>query len=196
MVEYITIPTYFTLIRLCAAPLILPIFFVALLPYNNIVINTFLAILFALFSFTDFLDGFLARYYHQETALGKTLDPIADKFLIFSSLIGLLVAQKIFFLWVLIFIGRDLFMMGLRQIALQYTVQVPVSVWGKVRTCVLMMYITFLIITPYKAYSWAEASWWHSIETILLVASLFLTIWSAKEYMHFFLATYIPKLKE
>jgi len=193
MIEYITIPTYLTLFRLIAAPIILPILFVGLLPYNHIIVNSFLALLFIAFALTDFFDGFLARYYHQESALGKMLDPIADKFLIFSSLIGLLAAQKIFFLWVLIFIGRDLFIMGLRQIGLQHMIEVPVSAWGKARTAVLMMYIAFLILNPYALLPWSQAPWWHSIESVLLITALFLTIWSAKKYAYSFFSEYLAK---
>ena len=194
MFEYITLPTYLTLIRLCAAPLVLPFFFVLLLPYNSFVINMLLMILFGLFSFTDFLDGFLARYYRQESLLGTLLDPIADKFLIFSSLIALLVVKKIFFLWVLIFIGRDLFMMGLRQIGAEHSINVSVSFWGKARTCALIFYIAFLILNPYAFVPWSQAPWWHSLEFILLLAALGLTIWSAKLYTQAFLTHYMAKI--
>ncbi len=194
IVEHITVPTYITLLRLCAAPLVLPILFVTLLPFNHIVLNGVLAILFVLFSFTDFLDGFLARRYQQESKLGKALDPIADKFLIYSSLVGLLAAEKIFFFWVVVLIGRDLFMMGLRQIASQYAIQVPVSQWGKARTVVLMAYITFLIANPYQAFSIAQAPWWKGIELLLLCVALVLTLWSVKNYTEAFLKEYNQKV--
>jgi CDP-diacylglycerol--glycerol-3-phosphate 3-phosphatidyltransferase len=161
---------------------VLPVLFVLLLPFNNVVVNCCVVILFMLFSLTDFLDGFLARYYNQESMLGKVLDPIADKFLFYSCFVGLLAAHKVFFLWVLIFIGRDFFVMGLRQIASQYAYTLAVSSWGKIRTVVVMVYIGFLIINPYQHTVFGQAPWWHGTEVGLLFISLLLTLWSAYGY--------------
>jgi cardiolipin synthase len=180
--EQFTVPTYITLVRLCAAPLILPTLFVYLLPFNSVVLNGILLLLFISFSLTDFLDGFLARHYHQESELGRVLDPIADKFLMYSSFVGLLAAHKIFFLWVVIFIGRDFFMMGLRQIASQYHFDIAVSQWGKVRTVMVMIYVGFVIANPYQDLLVMQAPWWHCGEWILLTIALLLTLWSAYGY--------------
>ncbi len=65
----------------------MPLLLITFLPVNRLEINFVLAIIFLGFSVTDFLDGYLARHFHQETALGKLLDPIADKFLVYSTLI-------------------------------------------------------------------------------------------------------------
>src|ERR1700722_2587731 len=127
-------PTILTLIRLILSPLVLPVLFVYLLPYNNIYINILLALLFIAFSLTDFLDGYLARKYSQETALGSVLDPIADKFLVYSTLLALAVVNKLFFFWVVLLIGREFFMMGLRQVALENNFSVKVSSLGKTKT--------------------------------------------------------------
>jgi CDP-diacylglycerol--glycerol-3-phosphate 3-phosphatidyltransferase len=115
--QWLNLPILLTLSRLILSPLLLPVLLVYLLPFNNIFINSFLGFLFFLFSITDFFDGYFARRYKQETQVGKLLDPIADKFLLYSTLIGLLAADKIFFYWVIIIIGREFFVMGLRQIA-------------------------------------------------------------------------------
>ncbi|HEV2916433.1 MAG TPA: CDP-diacylglycerol--glycerol-3-phosphate 3-phosphatidyltransferase [Candidatus Babeliales bacterium] len=192
----ITVPTYITLIRLCIAPIVLPIAFVGLLPFNNNIINGCVLFLFILFSLTDLIDGFLARYYYQETDLGRALDPIADKFLLYSCFIGLLAAGKIFFVWVIIFIGRDLFMMGLRQIALQYNFDLAVSAWGKVRTAIVMIYIGFLIIHPYQKLSLLQAPWWHMLEYFLLLISLLLTIWSMYSYYVTFVQEFTKRFNQ
>jgi CDP-diacylglycerol---glycerol-3-phosphate 3-phosphatidyltransferase len=192
--EQLTIPTYMTLARLCGAPIILPLLFVYLLPFNNVFINGFILILFVIFSLTDFLDGFLARRYFQETELGKVLDPIADKFLMYSSFVGLLAAHKIFFLWVIIFIGRDFFIMGLRQIASKYQFEITVSQWGKVRTALVMVYVGFVIANPYQQLPLLQAPWWHGIEATLLLVSLMLTIWSAYSYYCVFIKELLSRL--
>jgi CDP-diacylglycerol--glycerol-3-phosphate 3-phosphatidyltransferase len=95
----INTPTRLTLIRLIFSPLFLPLVLVYFLPYNNQIINGILALVFVLLSLTDFFDGYLARKYNQETALGRALDPLADKFLFFSTLIALVTIQKVFFLF-------------------------------------------------------------------------------------------------
>lgn len=111
-------------------------------------LNMGLAVVFLAFSFTDFLDGYLARKYHLTTKLGGALDHIADKFLTYSAFIALLTVGKIYFFWVIIFIGRDFFVMGLRQIALENNFNLPVDYLGKIKTALQMLLITLLIIRP------------------------------------------------
>jgi cardiolipin synthase len=190
--HHITFPTYLTLARLCAAPLILPPLFVLLLPFNYAWINYLLAILFLLFGLTDFFDGFIARRYKQESPLGSLLDPIADKFLIHSALIGLLAASKISFFWVLLFLCRDLCMMGLRQIAAEKRFSIPVSRWGKVRTVFVMFYIATAIANPIKmiASIFEIPSYWYLAEYVALFFALFLNGYSLKSYYRYFVERY------
>jgi CDP-diacylglycerol--glycerol-3-phosphate 3-phosphatidyltransferase len=161
------------------------------------VLNDLLAVLFLVFGLTDFLDGFIARRYRQESSLGSMLDPIADKFLIHSALIGLLAAGKISFFWVLFFVCRDLCMMGLRQIAAEKAFSVPVSYWGKVRTVFVMLYIAIAIANPAKMLPWAEASTWYAVEYGALAIALFLNGFSLKRYYVHFMQRYMsiePKM--
>ncbi len=189
--QIITFPTYLTLARLCAAPLLLPALFVGLLPYDHFLVNYLLAILFLLFGLTDFFDGFIARRYNQESSLGSILDPIADKFLIHSSLIGLLAANKISFIWVLCFLCRDLCMMGLRQVAGEKQFSIPVSRWGKVRTVFVMLYIALAIANPVKFAPNFEFSYWYIAEYGALFVALFLNGWSLRRYYYYFVERYM-----
>jgi CDP-diacylglycerol--glycerol-3-phosphate 3-phosphatidyltransferase len=187
----ITFPTYLTLARLCAAPILLAPLFVFLLPFNYWLVNYLLALLFLIFGLTDFFDGFIARRYHQESSLGSVLDPIADKFLIHSSLIGLLAAGKISFIWVLAFVCRDLCMMGLRQIAAEKGFAVPVSHWGKVRTVFVMLYIAIAIANPAKGIlTWTESPYWYGAEYGVLAIALLLNWYSLKRYYRYFFERY------
>lgn len=178
------IPTTLTLIRLVLSPLILPILFVYLLPFNNLVINSLLGLLFIAFGLTDFFDGYLARKYRQETALGSILDPIADKFLVYSVLIALAVIHKIYFFWVIVFIGREFFMMGLRQIALEHNFSVPVSMIGKCKTTIQMIFLTVVIINPYQSllFGLHGKELFNTIELITLMLALGFTVVSAYLY--------------
>jgi CDP-diacylglycerol--glycerol-3-phosphate 3-phosphatidyltransferase len=183
----ITFATWLTLTRLIISPLILPVLFVYYLPLYNIWLNSGLALIFALLSLTDFLDGYIARNYQQETSLGKALDPLADKFLFYSTLIGLLAAEKIFFYWVLLLIGREFFIMSLRQIALEQGFAIPVSYLGKLKTALQMMTIIVIIINPYHTYSYSYAPGWNITEFILLTVTTTLSLLSGFLYYRMFI---------
>lgn len=191
---HITFPTFLTLIRLIISPTMLPLLLVYGLVQNNFLINIALACFFVLLCLTDYFDGSLARRWNQVSALGKSLDPLADKFLVYSTLIALLAANKIYFYWVVILIGRDFFMMGLRQIALEHNFSVDVSWFGKIKTAVLMSYLTCVILNPYHD-QWQEHIVWNSVETILLITTLVLSIWSAKKYYHVFMSMMKSKIE-
>lgn len=143
--ETLTLPNMLTLVRLIISPIVVPFLLVYLLPFNVFFINISLAILFLLFGLTDFFDGYYARKLGQVTQLGSLLDPIADKFLLCAALISLIAAHKIYFYWVVILIGREFFVMGLRQIASEKQIDIPVSWLAKVKTAVEIFYIAFVI---------------------------------------------------
>jgi CDP-diacylglycerol--glycerol-3-phosphate 3-phosphatidyltransferase len=118
------------------------------------------------------------------------LDPIADKFLFYSVLVGLLAANKIFFYWVIILIGRELFIMSLRQIALECHFSIPVSYVGKIKTAVQMVCLTFIIVNPAHKLGLFGAPRWNVTETVLLFITLLLSVWSAYLYYRRFVKTY------
>ena len=186
------LPTTLTLIRLVLSPIILPILFVYLLPLNNVVINGLLGLLFVAFSLTDFFDGYLARKYRQETALGSILDPIADKFLVYSVLIALAVVHKMYFFWVIIFIGREFFMMGLRQIALEHHFSVHVSMLGKLKTAFQMICLTVIIANPYQSLGFGlhGKELFNTIELITLTLALLFTVASGYLYYRSFITQF------
>jgi len=179
----------------------LPVLFVYLLPFNVFWINCSLAVLFVLFSLTDFFDGFLARRYEKVSSFGRFLDPIADKFLIYSALIALLAINKIFFVWVLVLIGREFFVLGLRQIALENNFSIQVSWLAKCKTLFQTMYLTVLIANPFHTLSRAGFSRcisdlyrspvWTSIEMLLLILAVSTSILSAMRYYQAFLVGYV-----
>lgn len=181
----ITFPTFLTLIRLIGAPISVPFFIVHYTSQNNFIINLLIAALFLFFGFTDFLDGYFARKYAQTSELGATLDHLADKFLTFSAFIALLAIHKISYGWVLVLIGREIFVMGLREIALEHAMSIHVSSLGKLKTCMHIALIAWIIINPAQQ----ELSlFWNGIEFVLLGASLFLSLSSAFNYFLLFYA--------
>ncbi len=179
----ITFPTYITLLRLLGAPSLVPFFMVHYASYNNFMINISIAFLFLFFGLTDFLDGFFARKYAQESQLGATLDHLADKFLTFSAFVGLLAIGKLSYIWVLLLVGREFFVMGLREIALEHTMSIKVSSFGKLKTAMHIILIAWIIINP--AHGQVNL-FWNGIEVILLAASLFISWASALQYFIIF----------
>jgi CDP-diacylglycerol--glycerol-3-phosphate 3-phosphatidyltransferase len=189
------VPNFLTIIRLVGSPLFLPLLIVYLLPYNLFWLNCIVTIFFCLLAATDFFDGYFARKFNQETALGKVLDPIADKFLLYATLVALLAAHKIFFYWVILFIGREFFMMGLRQIALENNFSVPVSMLGKIKTAVQMFMLSIIILNPYQARGLA-GSGWNGIELSLILVSLILSLASAAHYYRYFMRLWKEKERQ
>lgn len=179
--SYVTLPILLTLIRLIVSPLVLPILIVYLLPYDHWFINTTITFFFIALSATDFFDGYLARKYHMTSKIGSSLDHIADKFLTYSSFIALVAIGKIYFFWVIIFIGRDFFVMGLRQIALENNFTLPVDYIGKVKTTTQLLLLTWLIARPMHP-SPVHAHTIQNIESMLLSAALIFTLISGYHY--------------
>ncbi len=194
MIASLNLPLTLTLIRLVLSPILLPIFLTLYLPANNLLINCMLAVFFLLFALTDLLDGLLARRFKQVTNVGDLLDPIADKFMVYSTLITLVYVQKLYFYWAIIIIGREFFVMALREIALFYRFTVPVAWIGKIKTAFQMIFITWIIINPAQNLSW-EAPLWNGIELILLAFTLVFTIASAVWYYHDFIIKF-KQIKE
>lgn len=176
-----SLPMILTYIRLVGAPLVLPFFLVYLLPYNIFWLNCSLAILFFLFGLTDFFDGYLARKYNQVTSTGALLDHVADKFLLYSTLIALVAAHKLYFFWAILWIGREFFIMTLRQVALERNSLLTVSSYGKLKTVVQIISLTWIIINPQHTL-YISAFTWNSIEWALLLIGTTLSLGSAYHY--------------
>ncbi len=191
----LTLPIRLTLVRLIFSPLVLPLLLVYLLPYNSLLINGCLAVVFMLLGATDFFDGYFARKYNQESTLGRVLDPLADKFLTFSALVALLAAGKIYFFWVVLLIGREFFVMGLRHVALEHDFSVSVSKLSKLKTALQMISITMIIVNPFQALG-VKALYWNGIEMGLLLVTLVLAIISAEQYYDDFMKRFAQHLQE
>ncbi len=190
ILAYRNLPNILTFTRLIGGAILLPFLIFYLLPYQITWLNYLIAILFALFSMTDFLDGYLARRYGLESAIGRALDPIADKFLVCSALISLLAIHKIYFMWVIILIGREFCMLSLRQFAALHNILVSVSYLGKIKACLQMFLIFVLIARPAASYSCLLSSW-SILEISLLVLTLYFSLISFYRYAREFAYKYL-----
>jgi len=171
------IPLILTGIRLLS-PLVLPLLIFLLWPIHNDLIHIGLMLVFVLLGITDLLDGYLARRLKQVTKIGSLLDPIADKFLIVSSLISLQAVGAIGFLWVIILVLRELFVMSLRYIAREHGFTIVVSQLGKLKTWSQILLVAYLL-SPYGYL----VSWTHLfIYYILLIFTIACSLYSAYHY--------------
>lgn len=133
--------------------------------------------IFVIASITDFLDGYIARKRNIVTVFGSFLDPIADKFLVVSSLIMLMALDRVHPIVVIILVVREMYMTSLRLLALTEGVDVPVSQMGKWKTGAQMTAIPMLMI--YDEFLGMDLP---LIGTILMYISAFLSLWSALAY--------------
>lgn len=107
--------------------------------------------IYVIAAITDFFDGYLARKWGQQSALGKMLDPIADKVLVAVVLL-VLAADGVLFgghIWAaIIILAREVLVSGLREFLGQLSVSVPVTQIAKWKTTVQLVAIGFLIAGP------------------------------------------------
>lgn len=104
--------------------------------------------IFALAAITDYLDGYLARAWSQQSALGRMLDPIADKLLVAASLLMLVADGTIrsWSLWAaIIILCREMLVSGLREFLAELRVSVPVTKVAKWKTAAQLVALGFLI---------------------------------------------------
>jgi len=100
---------------------------------------------------TDFFDGYLARAWHQQSAFGRFLDPIADKLLVASVLLALVGIDRVSGLTVLpaaVILCREILVSGLREFLAEVDVSVPVSQLAKWKTAMQMLALGFLLVGP------------------------------------------------
>jgi len=142
----------------------------------------FASLLFVLASVTDFFDGYIARAWNQMTMLGAILDPLADKMLTLAAFLGLMVTGDASAWAIYIIIVRELFITGLRTVAVSENISVKASWAGKVKTVGQMIAIGFLLM------HWPYAS-------ELLWFAVALTLYSGGEYLWGFRAVIIKDKK-
>ena len=144
-------------------------------------------ILFIVASFTDFLDGMLARMLGEESKLGELLDPIADKIIVATALILLVMDGTIRHYEVIaaiIILTREILISGLREFLAKGKVKLPVSNLAKLKTVLQMVSIALLLSgdTGNKIINFQDYNA-QTIGIILLWLSAFLTLFTGYDYM-------------
>jgi CDP-diacylglycerol--glycerol-3-phosphate 3-phosphatidyltransferase len=104
------------------------------------------AVLFALASLTDWLDGYFARRYKVESNMGRFMDPIADKILVLGAIVMLLAMGRVDPVMVFLFLARDIFIGGIRSVAAANNLIIAAKPFGKWKTAFQMVAIPCLLV--------------------------------------------------
>lgn len=183
---FFTIPTIMTWTRIVAIPLIIGVY---ALPWDMASKNLVATVMFAVFAWTDWLDGYLARKLNQTSAFGAFLDPVADKILVCACLLVLVHLHRVDVFVALIIVGREIAISALREWMAQIgaSKSVAVHMVGKVKTMVQMLAIPFLLYDG-RLFGVIDTGIWGN--WLIWVAAI-LTIWS----MIYYLQKAIPEIR-
>tara|TARA_B100001029_G_scaffold113107_1_gene93388 strand:- start:60 stop:638 length:579 start_codon:yes stop_codon:yes gene_type:complete len=176
------IPNILTIGRIIIVPIFvltffIPGFFGDLIPF----------FLFILASFTDYLDGLLARLFKEESKLGELLDPIADKILVATALILLVMNGTIKnyeVIAAIIILTREILVSGLREFLAQGKVSMEVTGLTKLKT-ILQMFAIAILLTGESGNKLVNFQDYNAqtIGIILLWLSAFLTLYTGYDYL-------------
>lgn len=180
------LPNKLTVFRMIMVPVFLFLFCVPL-PISDTALRIIIAAVFAIVSLTDMIDGKIARKYNMITDFGKFMDPLADKFLVISACLGIIVKFEYIrpvFVWAAaIVIFREFAVTSLRMIAANKSGLVIAAAWlGKVKTTTQMICIICVllepVILPFKPFTE-----WHLLSYITTAAMVVMTLWSGIDYL-------------
>lgn len=164
------LPNKLTVFRVLLIPVFLAFMMVKELPNHYL----WAALVFAAASFTDYLDGHIARKYHLVTDFGKFMDPLADKLLVCSALICLIELRQLPAWMVIIIISREFIISGFRLVASDNGIVIAASYWGKFKTTFQMIAVILLIVNlPALTF----------ITNLCVWAALVLTVVSLVDYL-------------
>ena len=187
------LPNKITMSRICLIPVFAVIFLLDVIPYNYLIACA----VFIFAACTDFIDGHIARSRGLVTNLGKFLDPIADKVLVSTALILLLVRPETLTAawqgaWVMpvagvcvaIILARELIVSGLRMVAASAGLVLAADNIGKVKTTVQDISVALLVACADIVSLHAQAgAWICGIGLVLLALATLLTVWSGINYI-------------
>ncbi len=182
----INLPTALTLFRIMLLPVMVVVFYshaaIPAIPLRAA--NMAAAVVFALASVTDWLDGWIARRWHMESAFGAFLDPVADKLMMGVTLFVLVQSHPTALLAVTsaVIVGREIAVSALREWMASVGERALVKVqWiGKFKTVIQIVAILVLLLERDKDATFLRL--WFAGETLLVIAAI-LTIWSGLAYL-------------
>ncbi len=167
------LPNKLTILRVIMIPFFV---FFMLAPYFEGYGNYIAVVIFIVASFTDFLDGYLARRDNLVTNFGKFMDPLADKLLVCAALICLVETGQLASWMVIVIISREFIISGFRLIASDNGVVIAASYWGKFKTVFQMIMVILLIIN-------IQNPIYQIVAAVVTYVALILTVVSLVDYI-------------
>ncbi len=157
---------------------VIPVIFLSLY-FQGTLWSLFTAVLFIIASITDYFDGYLARARGETSALGRLMDPIADKLLVASALVVLLakpdmVCTRLSFIPIIVILCRELLVSGLREFLREVNVGLPVTRLAKWKTGFQMTALSMMLLKGF----W----YWGGIGEVLLWVAGVLTFITGYQY--------------
>lgn len=139
--DILTIPNLLTSIRIILVPVVLVFMWI-----NTPVMRLWSWIFYTVATVTDFFDGYLARKSGAVSVSGKLLDPLADKFIVNLTLVLLVSMQEISAWPVIIILGREFYIFGIRSLAMEHDLVIAADIWGKTKTMLQMFALPFFMM--------------------------------------------------
>jgi cardiolipin synthase len=178
------LPNLLTYFRIVAVPLLVAFFYVENTASRWLSFAVFIAA-----TISDFFDGYLARAWQQQSAIGRILDPIADKLLVATALL-LLVSDGTISDWsvlaAIVILTREISVSGLREFLAELRVSVPVTNLAKWKTTMQMIAIGFLLAGPagdkLMRYYLQDFGLFTYVGLLLLWISALITVYTGYDY--------------
>ncbi|MEE0772627.1 MAG: CDP-diacylglycerol--glycerol-3-phosphate 3-phosphatidyltransferase [Anaerovoracaceae bacterium] len=166
------LPNKLTMGRILAIPVFIVVF---LMGYNYAA-----AVIFILAALTDMLDGHIARKYNLVTNFGKLMDPLADKLLVMSALLCLVQVGDVAGWMVIVILGREFIITGMRQVAAAQGIVIAAGTTGKIKTITQMIAIPLLLL---ENWPFSMLSFELPMDMVFLWLALIMTVISGAEYI-------------
>jgi CDP-diacylglycerol--glycerol-3-phosphate 3-phosphatidyltransferase len=180
-------PNKLTLLRVVLAPVFMA-FFIA----DSFWMKVIALGLFTLAALTDLADGYYARKFGIITGFGKFMDPLADKILVSSALISFIALHYVSPLPVMLIIGREFIITGLRLLAAYRGVVISPSWWAKIKTFLQMTVVGIILAyatlvaasqhyqTPALSFTELDYVYWFNV---LVWVTAVITVWTGIDYL-------------
>lgn len=181
--EFLNAPNYISLGRIVAIPLMMG--FMMVIDYSMtghpILDSTFsflAALVYGVASFSDMIDGIIARRYKLEGTFGQFFDPLADKLLNLAAMIMLIPLERMPAWLVVLLLVREILITMLRGVAANEQIVIPASKWGKYKNAFGSFGIAFLILHyPFFGIQWKLVGW------VLVIVSAVFSLGSGVHYI-------------